>query len=46
MLAYAVLLVTGARLGNLFGYRRVYLIGLAVFTLASLACGLAPDPPR
>jgi MFS family permease len=44
MLAYAVLLVTGARLGNLFGYRRVYLIGLAVFTLASLGCGLAPDP--
>jgi MFS family permease len=43
ILAYAVLLVTGARLGDLFGYRRVFLIGLAVFTLASLACGLAPD---
>jgi MFS family permease len=44
VLAYAVLLVTGARLGSLFGYRRVFLIGLALFTLASMACGLAPDP--
>jgi MFS family permease len=44
ILAYAVLLVMGARLGSLFGYRRVYLIGLGTFTLASLACALAPDP--
>jgi MFS family permease len=44
ILAYAVLLVTGARLGSLFGYRRIFLIGLGSFTLASLACGLAPDP--
>ncbi len=41
-LAYAVLLVTGARVGRMFGYRRVFLGGLALFTLASLACGLAP----
>jgi EmrB/QacA subfamily drug resistance transporter len=41
MLAYAVLLVTGARLGALFGHRRVFLIGIVAFTLASLACGLA-----
>jgi len=45
ILAYAVLLVMGARLGHLWGYRRIYLVGLALFTLASLACGLAPDAP-
>lgn len=44
VLAYAVLLITGARLGNLCGYRRMFLLGVTTFTLASLACGLAPDP--
>jgi MFS family permease len=42
-LAYAMLLITGARLGDTRGYRRMFLIGLGGFTLASLICGLAPD---
>ncbi|MGZ3667712.1 MAG: MFS transporter [Ktedonobacterales bacterium] len=45
VLAYAVLLVTGARLGDTRGYRRLFIAGLGVFTLASLACGLAPNAP-
>ena len=42
ILAYGMLLITGARLGDLRGRRRIFLTGLTVFTLASLACGLAP----
>lgn len=41
-IAYAVLLITGARLGERHGYSRLFEAGLAVFTLSSLACGLAP----
>lgn len=40
-IAYAVLLVTGARLGDILGHRRLFQAGLTVFTLASLGCGLA-----
>ncbi len=42
-ITYAMLLITGARLGDLRGHRNVFLAGLATFTLASLACGLAPS---
>lgn len=44
-LAYATLLVTCARLGEARGYRPMFLAGLGLFTVASLACGLAPDAP-
>jgi MFS family permease len=43
ILATAMLLVTAARLGVLYGYRRVVLAGIVTFTLASLACGIAPE---
>ncbi|RFS82394.1 MFS transporter [Actinomadura spongiicola] len=43
IIAFAVLLITGARLGRLAGHRRMYQAGLAAFTVASLACGLAPS---
>src|ERR1035441_3642280 len=40
-ITYAVLLVTGARLGDILGHRRMFMAGLVGFTLASLGCGLA-----
>ncbi len=42
-LSFAVLLMTGAALGDRFGRRRLYGIGLGLFTAASAACALAPD---
>jgi MFS family permease len=41
VITYAVLLVTGARLGDIVGHRTMFLFGVALFTLASLGCGLA-----
>jgi MFS family permease len=40
--SYAMLLITGARMGDLYGRRRMFLAGAAIFTLASLVCGIAP----
>ena len=41
--AFALGLVTSGRLGDVLGRRRMFLIGMAGFTLFSLVCGLAPD---
>src|ERR1700751_6352555 len=40
----AVLLVTGGRLGDQFGRRRMFAVGMAIFVATSAACALAPDP--
>src|SRR5437763_119366 len=41
LLTYGGFLLLGGRLGDLFGHRRLFIIGISTFTLASLACGLA-----
>lgn len=41
LLTFGGFLLLGGRLGDLFGHRRLFLMGIAVFTLASLACGIA-----
>jgi EmrB/QacA subfamily drug resistance transporter len=43
-LTYAVLLITGGRLGDLYGRKRMFLLGVAGFTFASALCGLATSP--
>jgi EmrB/QacA subfamily drug resistance transporter len=40
-LTFAALLITGGKLGDMFGRRRLFVIGLVIFTASSLACGLA-----
>src|SRR5262245_12227548 len=42
-LCFAVLLITGAALGDRYGRRRIYATGLVLFAVASAACALAPD---
>ena len=42
-LSFAVLLATGGRLGDIFGRRRMFLIGVVIFALSSATAGLAPD---
>lgn len=44
LIAFAVLLITGARMGETYGYRQMFLLGTGLFTVASLLCGLAPNP--
>ncbi|MQY15944.1 putative transport protein HsrA [Streptomyces sp. RB5] len=43
-LAFAIGLITGGRLGDIYGRRRVFLLGMGGFTAASLLCGIAGDP--
>lgn len=44
VLSFAAVLITGGRLGDIYGRKRLFLLGMAGFTLASLACGLATSP--
>jgi EmrB/QacA subfamily drug resistance transporter len=44
VLAYALGLITGGRLGDIYGRRRLLRLGLAGFTIASALCGAAPSP--
>jgi EmrB/QacA subfamily drug resistance transporter len=43
-LAFGVFMIVGGRLGDVFGRRRVFVVGITGFTLASMACALAPSP--
>jgi EmrB/QacA subfamily drug resistance transporter len=41
---FGIGMITGGRLGDIFGQRRIFLVGFAAFTLTSTLCGLAPSP--
>ena len=43
-LAYAVVLITGGRLGDIYGRKLLFMVGMAGFVLASLLCGVAQSP--
>ncbi|WP_225728386.1 MULTISPECIES: MFS transporter [unclassified Nocardia] len=42
-LSYAVFIITATRLADMYGRKRIFLLGVAVFTLSSVACALAPN---
>jgi EmrB/QacA subfamily drug resistance transporter len=42
-LTFAALLITGGKLGDLYGRKLIFIVGIAIFTASSLACGLAPS---
>src|SRR2546430_2560221 len=46
ILVYAVLLITAGRLGDLYGPKQLFQVGLVIFTLASVACGFAQNPTQ
>lgn len=46
ILVLAVLLITAGRLGDLWGKKNLFISGVALFTVASLACGIAQDPTQ
>jgi MFS family permease len=44
--AYAGGMITGGRLGDMYGYRRLFVVGMIAFSLASLLCGIAAQPTQ
>ena len=46
VLTYAVLLITAGRLGDLYGPKQLFMVGLVIFTVASAACGFAQSPTQ
>ena len=46
ILVYAVLLITAGRLGDLYGQRNLFALGLLIFTIASALCGISQNPTQ